>query len=68
MVNRKHIRKEELTKLNNLFSIKRTKIGGQQLNDFWQLLAVECLATSQKNFDVYVSLSKTMKFERHLSY
>ena len=39
MVNRKHLTKDELAKLNSLFSIRRTGATQQQhLNDFWQLL------------------------------
>jgi len=39
MVNRKRIRKDELAKLNSLFSIRTTGAAQlQRLNEFWQLL------------------------------
>jgi hypothetical protein len=39
MVHRNRLTKDELAKLNSLFSIRRTGAAQQQLlNDFWQLL------------------------------
>jgi hypothetical protein len=38
MVARKYLTKEELAKLNSLFTIRRMGSAQQQLNDYWQLL------------------------------